>query len=55
VISYSYNSLPARDPMTITIEGSNQPSSVLLFGSNWTLIYSGTSGFDSDPNDIAMV
>ncbi len=44
------NSLPARDPMIVSIEGSNQPSSVLLFGSSWPLIYSGLSDIDSDPN-----
>jgi hypothetical protein len=44
------NSLPARDPMIVSIEGSNQPSSVLLFGSSWTLIYRGSSDIDSDPN-----
>ena len=42
-------SLPERDPMRITIEGSNQPSSVLLLSSSWTLIYHGSNGFDSDP------
>jgi hypothetical protein len=35
--------------MRITIEGSNQSSSALLFGSSWTLIYNGSSGLDSDP------
>jgi hypothetical protein len=43
------NSLPERDPMTITIEGSNQSSSALLLGSSWSLIYNGSSGLDSDP------
>jgi hypothetical protein len=42
-------SLAERDPMTITIEGSNQSSSALLFGSSWSLIYNGSSGLDSDP------
>jgi len=35
--------------MTITIEGSIQPSSALLLGSSWTLLYNGSSGLDSDP------
>ncbi len=43
------NASPERDPMRITIEGSNQSSSALLFGSSWTLIYNGSSGLDSDP------
>ena len=34
------------DPMTVTIEGSNQVASALLSGSSWTLIYSGSSGLD---------
>ena len=42
-------SLPERDPMRITIEGSNQPSSALLLSSSWTLTYNGSNGFDSDP------
>ena len=39
-----------RDPMTITIEGSNDiSSSALTLGSSWTLIYSGTTGLITDP------
>ena len=38
-----------RDPMTITIEGSNANSSALIFGSSWTLIYNGTSGLTTNP------
>ena len=41
--------LPPRDPMTITIEGSNRSPSALLFGASWNLIYSGSSGLDIDP------
>ncbi|CAF1427733.1 unnamed protein product [Adineta ricciae] len=33
-----------RDPMTITIEGSNNDQSELLLGKSWTPIYSGSSG-----------
>ncbi|CAF1648371.1 unnamed protein product [Adineta ricciae] len=33
-----------RDPMTITIEGSNNDQSELLLGKSWTSIYSGSSG-----------
>ncbi|CAF4074563.1 unnamed protein product, partial [Rotaria sordida] len=46
---YTANGLPERDPMTITVEGSNQPSSALLLGSSWTLMYNGSSGLNSDP------
>lgn len=41
--------MPNRDPLEITIEGSNSPSSVLRFGRSWTLIYNGTSGLGMDP------
>ncbi|CAF5040652.1 unnamed protein product, partial [Rotaria sp. Silwood1] len=43
------NSLPVRDPITITVEGSNQPSTALLLSSSWTLIYTGSCGLNSDP------
>jgi hypothetical protein len=38
-----------RDPMTITIEGSNLNGSVLTLGSSWTLIYNGTTGLTPNP------
>jgi hypothetical protein len=42
------NDTPGRDPLTITIEGSNATtSSDLLLGSSWTEIYSGAAGLDS--------
>ena len=40
--------LPLRDPITVTLECTNETSSLTL-GSSWTLIYSGTSGLDVDP------
>lgn len=43
------NSLPERDPLTITIEGSNQPSTALTLGSSWTSIYNGVTGLSTDP------
>lgn len=39
----------SRDPMTVAIEGSNQPNSTLMYGSSWTLIYNDTTGLDTDP------
>ena len=33
----------SRDPLTITIEGSNEPSSVLPYGTSWMLIYNGST------------
>jgi hypothetical protein len=47
------SNLPARDPITITFEGSNQPTSALNLGSSWTLIYSGQSGLATDPGRSA--
>jgi hypothetical protein len=44
----------ARDPMIVTIEGSNQNSSALIFGSSWTLIYNGTSGLATDPGRTSL-
>ena len=41
------NDFPNRDPLTITIEGSNQPSSSLTLGSSWTLIYNGSTGLQT--------
>ena len=41
--------VPERDPLTITIEGSNARPSSLFLGSSWTLIYSGSSGLLVDP------
>lgn len=39
----------ARDPLTVTLEGSNLPSAYLTLGSSWTLIYNGSSGLAIDP------
>ncbi|CAF3855670.1 unnamed protein product [Adineta steineri] len=41
------NDNPNRDPITITIEGTN--STLLTVGNSWILIYSGSSGLDNDP------
>ena len=38
----------SRDPIKITIEGSNKNSSLNL-GSSWTLIYNGSTGLDTNP------
>ena len=40
---------PARDPLTLTIEGSNAGGGSLSAGSSWTLIYNGSTGIDPDP------
>ena len=46
--------LPPRDPLTITLEGSNQNGSTLLLGSSWTLVYNGSSGLDVDPGRASL-
>jgi hypothetical protein len=46
------NDYPDRDPITITIEGTNLP--LLTIGSSWILIYSGTSGLDNDPGRYSL-
>ena len=44
------NDYEERDPLTMTIEGSNQTSSALTYGSSWTLIYNGTTGLEGVTN-----
>jgi len=46
------NDVPDRDPLTITIEGSNEDSSSLTSGSSWVLIYNGVSGLSTDPGRL---
>ncbi len=41
------NDSPARDPLTITLEGSNGGN--LALGSSWTLIYADGIGLGTDP------
>lgn len=41
--------LPDRDPLTITVEGSNAISTTLMQGTSWSTIYSGSIGLDIDP------
>ena len=41
--------VPDRDPLSITIEGSNATGTGLTLGSNWTSLYSGSSGLVTDP------
>ncbi|UJR16596.1 hypothetical protein I4U23_003496 [Adineta vaga] len=40
---------PERDPLIISLEGSNQSGIALTLGSSWSLIYSGNSGLLSNP------
>jgi hypothetical protein len=40
---------PKRDPLMVTLEGSNADKSLLTLGSSWTLMYNGSSGLRSNP------
>lgn len=42
------NDVPERDPLTVTVEGSNQ-TMALTQGSSWILLYYGSTGLDTDP------
>ena len=37
-----------RDPLSITIEGSNATSSALMLGTSWSLIYNGSTGLNTN-------
>ena len=41
--------LPIRDPLSITIEGSNATWSALMRGASWSLIGTLSTGLDADP------
>ena len=41
------NDLEQRDPLAVTLEGTNSTS--LDIGSSWTLIYNGSTGLESNP------
>lgn len=45
----SGNSHTERDPMTVTLEGSQGAIDKLMLGSSWTLMYEGRSGLPSNP------
>ncbi|UJR17662.1 hypothetical protein I4U23_004558 [Adineta vaga] len=40
---------PGRDPLVITLEGSNESGEALTKGNSWTHIYEGSSGLFDDP------
>jgi len=43
------NDMPDRDPLAITLEGSNAPDADKAKGKGFTLIYKGPSGLTKDP------
>ncbi|CAF4200147.1 unnamed protein product [Adineta steineri] len=46
------NDRESRDPLTVSLEGSNQSGSSLTLGSSWNLIYNGPSGLETDPGRL---
>lgn len=51
---YTGNDAFERDPLTITIEGTNDPNPTTTLNSTWTLIYNGVSGLATDPGRNAL-
>jgi hypothetical protein len=43
---------PNRDPLSISLEGSNATGSFLSVGTSWTLIHSGSTGLSSYPFNV---
>ena len=43
------NDSAERDPLVVSLEGSNLSGTNLTLGSSWSLIYNDTSGLDTDP------
>ena len=46
---YTANDTPDRDPITVTLEGSNDPQATSEKFKDFKLIYEGPAGLDSDP------
>ncbi|CAF1053954.1 unnamed protein product [Adineta steineri] len=44
--------MSARDPIIVTLEGSNSTNIDLTYGINWNLIYNGNSGLTNDPGRL---
>jgi hypothetical protein len=52
------NDVPDRDPITVTLEGTNVTNAVSFnLGSSWTLLYSGPTGINAtvDPGRLTFV
>jgi hypothetical protein len=43
------NDSPERDPLTVVLEGTNDPNATTTLNSTWTTIYNGDSGLATDP------
>ncbi|MEQ1646670.1 MAG: hypothetical protein ABL959_24665, partial [Pyrinomonadaceae bacterium] len=46
---FTGNDAPERDPLTISIEGTNSPNATTTLNSTWTTVYNGASGLATDP------
>ena len=56
IIFATANDLAARDPLTVTLEGSTaSDASSLSQGSSWTLLYTGSSGISGDVDPGRLV
>jgi hypothetical protein len=51
------NDCPVRDPIMMTLEGTDVPSAQLLLGASWTLIYAGSTGISTTvtPNRMTYI
>ncbi len=43
------NDSPERDPLTISIEGTGSPNATNTLNSTWTLLFTGSTGLETDP------
>jgi hypothetical protein len=50
---FTANDAPVRDPMTVTLEGTNSPNATTTLNSTWTTIYSGVTGLGTDPGRMS--
>lgn len=46
---FTANDAPERDPLTVTIEGTNSANATTTLNSTWTAIYNGVTGLSTDP------
>ena len=47
------NDVPDRDPLAVTVEGSNDPNAGAAGGNGFTLLYEGPTGLEIDPGRCA--
>ncbi|CAF4243351.1 unnamed protein product [Adineta steineri] len=49
---FTADDMSARDPIIVTLEGSNSNDIDLTYGINWNLIYNGNSRLTNDPGRL---